>query len=168
MCSGSDVCGKNTVLGRGNTGTMYVVSLNLRCVFRHADLSNPPTPAYPFGSAGRPRVRILRRIARAWATSRSVAPTRSRLSPTCRGPYLASCGFRRRRSHGLSLRSFHLVFLLMAIVGADLFGAWAVWQYVEHKDGMILTLGIIAVLGGLGLIWYAFKLVRQLDRANVR
>jgi hypothetical protein len=68
----------------------------------------------------------------------------------------------------LSLRSFHLVFLLVAIVGADLFGAWAVWQYVEHKDGMILTLGIIAVLGGLGLIWYAFKLVRQLDQANVR
>jgi hypothetical protein len=67
-----------------------------------------------------------------------------------------------------SLRSFHLVFLLVAIVGADLFGAWAVWQYVEQKDGMMLALGIIAVLGGLGLIWYAFKLVRQLDRANVR
>jgi hypothetical protein len=67
-----------------------------------------------------------------------------------------------------SLRSFHLVFLLVAIVGADLFGAWAVWQYVEQKDGVMLALGVIAVLGGLGLIWYAFKLVRQLDRANVR
>ena len=68
----------------------------------------------------------------------------------------------------LSLRSFHLVFLLLAIVGADLFGAWAIWQYVEQKDGTMLALGLIAALGGLGLIWYTFKLVRQLDQANVR
>ncbi len=67
----------------------------------------------------------------------------------------------------MSLRSFHLTFILLAIVGADLFGAWAVWYYVQQKDAMILTLGIVSLLGGLGLIVYAIKLVRQLDRAHI-
>ena len=67
----------------------------------------------------------------------------------------------------LTLRNFHLAFILVVIVGADLFGAWAFWRYAQHGDGVLLALGIVAVLGGLGLIWYAYKLVRQLDRARI-
>jgi len=68
----------------------------------------------------------------------------------------------------MSLRTFHLVFILVAIVGADLFGAWAIWHYTDNGDGLLLALGILAILGGLGLIWYAFRFVRSLNEANIR
>jgi len=67
----------------------------------------------------------------------------------------------------LSLRSFHLVFILLVIVGADLFGAWSVWYYARQGDVVVLTLGILAVLGGFGLIWYAIRLVRGMDTAHI-
>jgi hypothetical protein len=68
----------------------------------------------------------------------------------------------------MSLRTFHLVFILVAIVGADLFGAWAIWHYADNRDWLLLALGILAILGGLGLIWYAFRFVRSLNEANIR
>lgn len=68
----------------------------------------------------------------------------------------------------MSLRTFHLVFILFAIVGADLFGAWAIWHYTVNGDVWMLVLGILTILGGLGLIWYAFSFVRKLDEANIR
>jgi hypothetical protein len=67
----------------------------------------------------------------------------------------------------MSLRSFHLVFILTVIVGADLFGAWSVWNYAQRGDVGLLTLGILAVLGGFGLIWYAIRLVRGMDSVHI-
>lgn len=32
----------------------------------------------------------------------------------------------------MSLKSFHLVFILLVIVGADMFGAWSVWYYAQQ------------------------------------
>ena len=67
----------------------------------------------------------------------------------------------------MSLRTFHLLFILLAIVGADLFGLWAVWTYFGTKELLTLTLGIVSFLGGLGLIVYAVRLVRMLDKAHI-
>ena len=67
----------------------------------------------------------------------------------------------------LSLRSFHLLFILIAIVGADLFGVWTVWDWAHGGDALVLVLGVVALLGGLGLLVYAVKLVRALDRAHI-
>jgi hypothetical protein len=68
----------------------------------------------------------------------------------------------------VSLRKFHLVFILLAIVGADLFGAWAVWTYPVMRDRLVLALGVLAVLGGFGLVVYSWRLVRSLDALHVR
>ena len=67
----------------------------------------------------------------------------------------------------MSLRTVHLAFILLAIVGADLFGAWAVRDYIHNEDPAILSAGIVSLLGGLGLIVYAFRLVKGWDRANI-
>ena len=64
----------------------------------------------------------------------------------------------------LSLRSFHLFFILVAIVGADLFGVWTVWNYQRTGDSGLLAFGITCILGGVGLIFYAVRLVRSFDR----
>ena len=67
----------------------------------------------------------------------------------------------------MSLRTIHLLFILTAIIGADLFGAWAVWNFRHTRDAFTLCLGIAAVLGGLGLIWYAFRFVAKFDKAKI-
>ena len=67
----------------------------------------------------------------------------------------------------MSLRAFHLFFILLAIVGADLFGVWAIQNFRESGDALILSLGILSILGGLGLILYAVRLVKSFDRAEI-
>lgn len=67
----------------------------------------------------------------------------------------------------MSLRGFHMVFLLMAIMGADLYGGWAVHEYVYNGGPLHLALGIACLIGGLGLAWYALALVRKLDAAHI-
>jgi len=68
----------------------------------------------------------------------------------------------------MSLRTFHLVFILLAIVGADLFGAWAIWTFAGTKDGLVLGMGILSLVGGFGLIWYAYRLVQGMDTAHIQ
>ena len=68
----------------------------------------------------------------------------------------------------MSLRKVHLVFILLAIVGADLFGAWAVWSYAGTRDGLVLAMGILSLVGGFGLIVYAYRLVRGMDEAHIQ
>jgi hypothetical protein len=68
----------------------------------------------------------------------------------------------------ISLRTVHLVFLLIVIVGADLFGAWGVWSYTRTGEGLDLAMGIVSLVGGLGLVAYAYMLIRKLDAARIR
>lgn len=63
----------------------------------------------------------------------------------------------------MSLRTFHLVFILLVIVGADLFGAWAIWNYARESDPLLLGMGIAVILGGFGLIVYVWRLVRSFE-----
>lgn len=67
----------------------------------------------------------------------------------------------------MSLRTIHLLLILTAIIGADLFGAWSVWNFTQTDDSLTLCLGISSVLAGLGLIWYAVGMVRKFDKANI-
>lgn len=67
----------------------------------------------------------------------------------------------------MSLRMFHLIFVLVAMVMADMFGAWAIWHYPLTHDVLSLWLGVGTLLGGLALAGYALVLVRQLDQAHV-
>jgi hypothetical protein len=67
----------------------------------------------------------------------------------------------------MNLRAFHMLFILIAIMGADLFGGWAIHDYRTNGDPFILTLGIVSMLGGLGLAIYVLVLVRKLDREHI-
>lgn len=67
----------------------------------------------------------------------------------------------------MSLRRFHVFFILLAIVGADLFGVWSIWRFAVAGGGLTLALGLISIVGGVGLIFYAVHLVKMLDQAKV-
>jgi len=67
----------------------------------------------------------------------------------------------------MSLRTVHLVFILVAMVMADMFGAWSIWQYPVNHDPTTLALGIFTLVGGLALALYALFFVRSFDRAKI-
>jgi DNA-binding transcriptional regulator of glucitol operon len=68
----------------------------------------------------------------------------------------------------MSLRSFHLVFLLFAIVVAELFGGWAVHHYAHTHDRFVLALGLVTFGGSFAVIGYALWFVRKMDRAHIQ
>jgi len=68
----------------------------------------------------------------------------------------------------VSLKTFHLVFILFAIMGADLFGGWAIHEYRLGGDVPTLMLGLLCIAGGLGLTVYVIFFVRALERAHVK
>ncbi len=63
----------------------------------------------------------------------------------------------------VTLRTFHLIFILAAIILADMFGAWALWHRAT-LDGLTVVLGIVTLIGGMALTVYAFYFVRKMDR----
>ena len=67
----------------------------------------------------------------------------------------------------LSLRTIHLGFILVAIVAADMFGAWGVWEHSQTGDNAALVCGILSFLVGFGLIGYGIWVVRKLDRTRI-
>lgn len=66
----------------------------------------------------------------------------------------------------MSLKTFHLVFIIIAIIAADMFGAWAIWHRAA-LDGLTVALGIATLVGGLVLTAYALFFVRKMDRESV-
>jgi len=67
----------------------------------------------------------------------------------------------------MSLRTFHLIFILLVIMGAEMFVGWAAHDFRQTRDPLILALGILSGFGGLGLAGYVLYLVGKLDREHI-
>ena len=67
----------------------------------------------------------------------------------------------------MSLRTVHLVFVLIVIISAEMFGARELYQYRMTGETSTLVLGIIALAGGLAACVYAFYFVRKMDSADI-
>ncbi|GMU33970.1 MAG: hypothetical protein AMXMBFR20_18420 [Planctomycetia bacterium] len=68
----------------------------------------------------------------------------------------------------LSLRSFHIFFIVVVVVAADLFAAWAIRDYTTSHDMLTLLLGIVAIIGSLGLVAYGIWFVNKMNRENIQ
>ncbi|MEK6677516.1 MAG: hypothetical protein AABZ47_17920 [Planctomycetota bacterium] len=67
----------------------------------------------------------------------------------------------------MTLRTIHLLFVLVVMMSADLFGAWAVHEHYLRGNFVLLLLGIFSFLAGFGAIAYGIWFVRKLDRARI-
>jgi hypothetical protein len=72
-----------------------------------------------------------------------------------------------RGGDAVSLRTFHLIFILVVIMSAELFGARELWHYQSTNDPGMLWMGILSLAGGLGLSVYALIFVRKMDSSGV-
>ena len=66
----------------------------------------------------------------------------------------------------MSLKTFHLVFIIIAIIVADMFGAWAIWHRAD-LDALTVGFGAATLVGGLALTAYALFFVRKLEREEL-
>lgn len=57
----------------------------------------------------------------------------------------------------MSLRFFHLLFVLCAFVLTDMFGAWAIWRNERQPDVWYLVAGVLSFLIGFGIAGYAIS-----------
>lgn len=66
----------------------------------------------------------------------------------------------------MSLRWIHLIFVLVVLIATDLFGAWAVWSYVQTGEGVRLAAGIASFIFGFAAVVYAIWVVRELRKVE--
>ena len=62
----------------------------------------------------------------------------------------------------MSLRVFHIVFIVLSILLTVGFGIWGLFQ----GDNLYLSLGIISFVIGILLIFYLMKIVRKFKQVN--
>lgn len=67
----------------------------------------------------------------------------------------------------MSLRAFHIFFIVVAIIAADVFGVWAIRDYRLSQNLTHLALGIVTLVGGLVMVGYGIWFIRKMERANI-
>lgn len=62
----------------------------------------------------------------------------------------------------MSLKAFHIFFIVVSILFAFGFGAWGLRAHEAGLDGMILGLSLVSLVAGIGLIVYLVFFLRKL------
>ena len=62
----------------------------------------------------------------------------------------------------MSLRVFHIVFVLACIALSLYVGVWGIRQYYDVRSGSGLALGIVFLVCGVALVVYAGRVFRKL------
>ncbi|HVT43511.1 MAG TPA: hypothetical protein VMT00_03895 [Thermoanaerobaculia bacterium] len=62
----------------------------------------------------------------------------------------------------MSLRIFHVIFIVSSIALCGLAGGWSIRRYLETGAGSHLGMAVLFLAAALGLIAYAFRAFRKL------
>ena len=66
----------------------------------------------------------------------------------------------------MSLKAFHIVFVVASILLAFFFGGWLLHDYPATHEMAELIVGILSLLAGLGLIGYGKSILRKLKHIS--
>ena len=66
----------------------------------------------------------------------------------------------------MSLKAFHIIFVTASTLLAFGFGAWALHSYSTSKSLLELIMGIVAVVMGVGMIWYGKYFLKKLKNIS--
>jgi len=61
----------------------------------------------------------------------------------------------------MSLKAFHLIFIILSILFSLVFGIWAVVNYSSSDKMEELILGIISLLGSVGMSIYLYFFLKK-------
>ena len=62
----------------------------------------------------------------------------------------------------MSLKAFHVFFVVVSVLCALGFGAWAVSDYLRTGKGGVLAMGVLGFAAAVALIWYGLWFLRKL------
>lgn len=62
----------------------------------------------------------------------------------------------------MSLKAFHIVFIVLSILLAVGFGIWEIVSYAETTNSSQLVMGLVSFAIAAGLIVYGIRFVRKL------
>ena len=66
----------------------------------------------------------------------------------------------------MSLKAFHIVFVVASILLAFFFGGWLLHDYFATRQTAELVVGILSLLAGVGLIYYGKSILRKLKHIS--
>lgn len=67
----------------------------------------------------------------------------------------------------MSLKAFHVVFIVASILLSFLVGAWGIQQYRLEASGSGLAIGILFYVTGAALAVYAMRFVRKVRELGI-
>lgn len=62
----------------------------------------------------------------------------------------------------MSLKAFHIFFVMISVLVCGITGLWGVNQYLTEGGGGVLAIGVVGVLTALILVVYGFKFAKKL------
>ena len=67
----------------------------------------------------------------------------------------------------MSLKAFHVFFVIVSVLCALGFGAWSIADYGRTGSGSVLALGVAGFAAAAALILYGFWFLRKLKNVSV-
>ncbi len=62
----------------------------------------------------------------------------------------------------MSLKAFHIVFVIVSVLLSAFVGRWGVVAYRNDAQPMDLVVGIVAIVMGVLLVWYSTWFIRKI------
>jgi hypothetical protein len=66
----------------------------------------------------------------------------------------------------MSLKAFHVFFVIVSVLCALGFGAWSIAEYLRTGKGSVLLLGILGFAAAAALVWYGLWFLRKLKNVS--
>lgn len=66
----------------------------------------------------------------------------------------------------MSLKAFHILFIVMSIILAFGFGVWEIWSYTITGESGDIWMGVGSFLAGILLVVYAVRVIRKLKKVS--
>ena len=66
----------------------------------------------------------------------------------------------------MSLKAFHVFFVVVSVLCALGFGAWAISDYLRTGSGGTLALGVLGFVAAVALVWYGLWFLRKLKNVS--
>jgi len=66
----------------------------------------------------------------------------------------------------VSLKAFHVFFVIVSTLCALGFGAWAIGDYLRTGSSGALTLGVLGFAAAAALVWYGLWFLRKLKNVS--
>jgi len=67
----------------------------------------------------------------------------------------------------MSLKTFHLVFIVLSVLLALFFGVWAGYKALVDSSTMMMLVGLGSLCGGAFLVFYGTRFVQKLKNAGI-